>query len=93
MKDKNKLTVFDTPNKELIRVTSDTTDDIDGSVKTIELDLKKLKVILDRNDEEAYKRVATTLLFEVLTVGDDKRFNELTREEHMKKKAISRAIL
>ena len=39
-----------------------------------------MKVILDRNDEEAYKRVATTLLFEVLTVGDDKRFNDLTRE-------------
>ena len=80
MQDKNKLAVFDTPNKELIRVTSDKTDDIDGSVKTIEVDLKKLKVILDRNDEEAYKRIATTLLFEVLTVGDDKRFNDLTRE-------------
>jgi len=80
MQDKNKLAVFDTPNKELIRVTSDTTDDIDGSVKTIEVDLKKLKVILDRNDEEAYKRVATTLLFEILTVGDDKRLNDLTRE-------------
>ena len=80
MQDKKKLAVFDTPNKELIRVISDKTNNLDGSVKTIELDLKKLKVILDRNDEEAYKRVATTLLFEVLTVGDDKRFNDLTRE-------------
>jgi len=65
MQDKKKLAVFNTPNKEFIRVISDKTTD-----KTIELDLKKLQGIIDRNDEEAYKRVATRLLFEVLTVGD-----------------------
>ena len=64
MQDKNKLAVFDTPNKELIRVTSDKTDDIDGSVKTIEVDLKKLKVILDRNAEKVKMEAQLDFLHE-----------------------------
>lgn len=65
MENKKKLAIFDLPEYDLVTVHIDKLTD-----KRIELDMKKLQRIIDRNDEEAYKRVATKLLFEVLTVGE-----------------------
>jgi len=44
------------------------------SNKTIEIDIKVLKKIIDKNDQEGYQRLANILLFEVLTVGDWEHF-------------------
>ena len=72
MQDKNKLEVFDTPNKEIVRVRSDITDDIDGSHKTIEIDMRSIRFLVKNNDVENYQRIANQLLFAVITTGDKK---------------------
>lgn len=71
-KDKKKLTVFNTPNKEIVRVHSDITDDIDGSFKTIEIDMRQIRFCVKYNDVENYQRIANQLLFAVITTGDKK---------------------
>ena len=71
MKDKNKLEVFDTPNKEIVRVHSDITDE-DGSQKTIEVDMRQIRFVVKYNEVEKYQRIANQLLFAVITTGDKK---------------------
>ena len=71
MQDKNKLEVFDTPNKEIVRVHSDITDE-DGSQKTIVIDMKSIRFCVWNNDVENYQRIAKQLLFAVITTGDKK---------------------
>jgi|5_EtaG_2_1085323.scaffolds.fasta_scaffold206947_2 hypothetical protein len=51
--------------KSPIRFTSD---------KTIEIDIKVLKKIIDKNDIHGYQRLANILLFEVITVADYEYF-------------------
>jgi len=50
------------------------------SNKTIEIDIKVLKKIIDKNDQEGYQRLANILFFEVLTVGDWERLTGQERD-------------
>jgi hypothetical protein len=64
-KDKKKLAIFNLPECDLVTVHTDKLAD-----KRIELDMKKLQRIIDRNDIKGYQNVANQLLFAVITTGE-----------------------